>query len=244
MVKLNCDMGEGFGAWSMGADSEIMPFIDMSNIACGFHAGDPQVMDKTVALAVEHSVAIGAHPGYPDLTGFGRKAMHFSENELINIMLYQLGALQGICARHNTQLQYIKPHGALYNTMMCDMTVYRAIVKAAALFDADIDLMIMARPDNQAYIEFAQSAGVTLLFEAFCDRTYTDNGGLQTRTEAGAVHANLDLIAEQAEQLIKHQYVKTVSGKQLSIKADTLCIHGDSPLALASAKHIRELLSI
>ena len=242
MMKLNCDMGESFGAWSMGADKEIMPYIDMTNIACGFHAGDPQIMEQTVALAVKHHVAIGAHPGYPDLLGFGRKAIAFSENEITNLVLYQVGALQAICTRHNTQLSYIKPHGALYNVMMRDMNVFQAIVKAVAYYDANIPLMIMATPANQQYSELAKNFNVELLFEAFCDRAYTDDGDLQPRSQTGAVHTDLALITAQAEQLIKHQQVKTSSGKVLNIKADTLCIHGDSELALASVKQIRQLL--
>jgi UPF0271 protein len=131
-MKLNCDMGESFGAWKMGADAEIMPYVDMSNIACGFHASDPQVMNHTVTFAVHHNVAIGAHPGYPDLAGFGRKEMAFSEEELVNIVLYQVGALQAICRAHHTTVDYVKPHGALYNTMMRDRSVYKALLKAVA----------------------------------------------------------------------------------------------------------------
>ncbi len=241
MIKLNCDMGESFGAWSMGADEAIMPYIDMSNVACGFHAGDPQIMAKTVALAVEHNVTIGAHPGYPDLLGFGRKALNFSESELTHIVLYQVGALQGICSQHNAELAYIKPHGALYNVMMRDITVFSAIVKAAA--SVKLPLMIMATPDNHKHIQLAQSLGVRLFFEAFCDRAYTDDGHLQSRQEKGAVHQTLGLIVEQAQQIIEQQSVQTTSGNNLPIKADSLCIHGDSHLALASVKALRELLS-
>ena len=234
-------MGESFGAWPMGADEAIMPYIDMANIACGFHAGDPQIMDKTVALAVEHNVTIGAHPGYPDLLGFGRKVLSFSESEITNIVLYQVGALQGICTQHKAELAYIKPHGALYNVMMRDITVFSAIVKAAALLK--LPLMIMATPDNHKHIELAQSLGVDLWFEGFCDRAYTEEGHLQSRQEQGSVHQTLELIVEQARQIIEQQTVKTTSGKSLSIKADSLCIHGDSHLALASVKALREVLS-
>ena len=234
-------MGESFGAWPMGADEAIMPYIDMANIACGFHAGDPQIMDKTVALAVEHNVTIGAHPGYPDLLGFGRKVLSFSESEITNIVLYQVGALQGICTQHKAELAYIKPHGALYNVMMRDITVFSAIVKAAAF--VKLPLMIMATPDNHKHIELAQSLGVDLWFEGFCDRAYTENGHLQSRQEQGAVHQTLELIIEQAQQIIEQQTVKTTSGKNLPLKADSLCIHGDSHLALASVKALREVLS-
>lgn len=241
MIKLNCDMGEGFGAWSMGADETIMPFIDMTNIACGFHAGDPQIMDRTVALAVEHNVMIGAHPGYPDLLGFGRKPISFSENEITNIVLYQVGALQGVCSRHRAEVNYIKPHGALYNVMMLDLNVFAAIVKAASTLK--LPLMIMATPDNHKHIELAQSLGVSLLLEAFCDRAYTSEGHLQSRQEEGAVHQSLELIIHQARQIIEQQTVNTTSGKELPLKADSLCIHGDNHLALASVKELKKILS-
>lgn len=241
-MKLNCDMGESFGAWSMGADEAVMPFIDMANIACGFHAGDPQIMDRTVALAVEHNVIVGAHPGYPDLLGFGRKPISLSEQEITNIVLYQVGALQGICSRHRTEVNYIKPHGALYNMMMRNITIFNAIVRAAAL--VNLPLMMMATPSNHKHIELAQSLGVSLLFEAFCDRAYTNEGHLQSRKEQGAVHQTLELIVNQARQIIEQQNVLTNSGERLPLIADALCIHGDSHLALASVKEIRKLLSV
>lgn len=233
-------MGESFGAWQLGADEAIMPYIDMTNIACGFHAGDPQIMDNTIALAVKHDVTIGAHPGYPDLLGFGRKVLQFSESEITNIVLYQVGALQAICLNHAAQVAYIKPHGALYNVMMRDKKVYRAIIKAASLMQ--LPLMIMATPNNDEHAALAQAYHVDLLFEAFCDRAYTEDGYLQSRQEAGAVHQSIELIVEQAKQIIQQQCVKTISGKLLSLKADTLCIHGDSHLALASAKQLSALL--
>lgn len=232
-------MGEGFGV----ADKDIMPYIDMTNIACGFHAGDPHIMDKTVALAAEHNVMIGAHPGYPDLAGFGRRELNFSPDEIINLVLYQVGALRAICARHNTRLSYIKPHGALYNAIMLDVNVYKAILKAISIFDAKTPLMIMFMPNHRQYSDIAQSVGVKLLFEAFCDRMYTDSGHLQSREEVGAIHNSLELICEQAQNIIFNQKVKTNSGKSLSIQADTICIHGDAELALSSVKNIRNLLT-
>jgi len=263
-MKLNCDMGESFGAWKMGADAEIMPYVDMSNIACGFHASDPQVMNHTVTFAVHHNVAIGAHPGYPDLAGFGRKEMAFSEEELVNIVLYQVGALQAICRAHHTTVDYVKPHGALYNTMMRDRSVYKALLKAVAalspalppalsstlspttapsIIAPTIPLMIMATPDHLEYKKMADEYGVTLLLEAFCDRAYTDEGLLQSRKIDGAVYQNIDTIISQAKKLIIERTLTTCTGNSLSINADTLCIHGDGALALESVQRIRELLT-
>jgi len=242
-MKLNCDMGESFGAWSMGQDAEIMCYVDMSNIACGFHAADPNIMSHTVDLAIQQGVAIGAHPGYPDLQGFGRKDMTFSFDDLVNMTLYQVGALQAICAAKNTSVTYVKPHGALYNLMMRDMNVYRALLTAVSQLSVKVPLMIMANADQQTYINAASDAGVDLLFEAFCDRAYTDEGALQSRQITGAVYNNVEAIVAQATQLITKQSVTSFTGKELAMKADTICIHGDGPLALESAKRISDVMS-
>lgn len=242
-MKLNCDMGESFGSWKMGRDAEVMPHVDMANIACGFHASDPQTMQQTVALAVANNVTIGAHPGYPDLLGFGRKEMKFSFDELVNIVLYQVGALQAICAANNTQVSYVKPHGALYNVMMCDLDVFNAMIKAVSLLESDIPLMIMATANHQEYSDIANTANVSLLFEAFCDRAYTDEGSLQPRQMEGAVYHDLDSIVKQATQMIQDNSVTTCSGRTLTIKADTICIHGDGDLALPSVQTIKNVLA-
>lgn len=242
-MKLNCDMGESFGSWKMGMDEQIMPHVDMANIACGFHASDPHTMQQTVALAAANNVTIGAHPGFPDLQGFGRKDMHFSFNELVNIVLYQVGALQALCKANNTQVSYVKPHGALYNMMMRDQDVFKAMVKAVALLESDIPLMIMATAEHQEYSDIAEQENVSLLFEAFCDRAYTDEGRLQPRGIEGAVYHDLDSIVNQATQMIQQGTVTTCTGKTLSIKADTICIHGDGELALPSVETIRGVLA-
>lgn len=241
-MKLNCDMGEGFGAWAMGKDAEIMPYIDMSNIACGFHASDPHIMSHTVKLAVQHNVEIGAHPGYPDLQGFGRKEMQFSFDELVNMTLYQVGALQAICAANNTSVNYVKPHGALYNLMMHDIDVYKAMLTAVSKLTIRVPLMIMATPNDLAYTMLAKKFGVELLMEAFCDRTYTDEGALQQRHIKGAVHNHVERIINQATQLIVNQSVMSCTGEKLIVKADSICIHGDGKLALDSVKLIRKVL--
>lgn len=242
-MKLNCDVGESFGAWSMGNDAELMPYIDMANIACGFHASDPQIMDKTIALALDHDVTVGAHPGYPDLLGFGRKAMAFSPAELINITLYQVGALQALCHARGTVVAYVKPHGALYHSMMRDSVVFQAVLKAVTLLEGDVALMVMATDKHKHYHQLAEQAGVSLWLEAFCDRAYQGDGQLQARSEVGAVFADIETITSQAKGLIAQQQVTASTGETIAVAADTLCIHGDSSLALASAQAIRSLLS-
>lgn len=242
-MKLNCDMGESYGPWKMGSDAEVMPYIDMANIACGFHASDPQIISATVALAASHDVSIGAHPGYPDLLGFGRKEIQFSSSEIINITLYQVGALQAICQAHGVNVDYVKPHGALYNVMMKDVEVYRALVKAVSLLNTDIPLMIMATPNHQKYVDIASEYKVSLLFEAFCDRAYENDGSLQSRQKKGAVFSDIEAIAKQAQLLVVDKKVITTSGKPMDIVADTICIHGDGNLAVASAQKIRDMLS-
>lgn len=242
-MKLNCDMGEGFGPWKMGADELIMPHIDMANIACGFHASDPQIMSHTVALAKKNDVAIGAHPGYPDLHGFGRRDMNFSETELINIVAYQVGALESICNIQDVCVSYVKPHGALYNMMMRDDDIYVAMLKAMKALAKPVPLMIMATNNNGHYRQIADKHNATLLFEAFCDRAYTEQGQLVPRKIEGAVHETIDQIERQSTLLIKDQSVETLAGTRLTVEAETLCIHGDSSLALDSVTRIRKVIN-
>jgi UPF0271 protein len=241
MMKINCDMGESFGAWTKGADAEIMPLIDMANIACGFHASDPHTMYHTIALAMTHQVTIGAHPGYPDLLGFGRNDMDLSSQELINMLLYQVGALQALCHAQATRVAYIKPHGALYHRMMQDEKVFTSIVQSVAMLEGNLALMVMALPDNTMHQRIAKQYQVPLLLEAFCDRAYADDGSLQSRKKEGAVFTDMERIRSQAKQLIQQQSVISVSGKRLPIQANTLCIHGDSDLAVISAQAINAL---
>lgn len=246
-MKLNCDLGESFGQWKMGNDELIMPYIDMANIACGFHASDPSVMAKTVQSAKEYNVSIGAHPAYPDLQGFGRRAMSLSEDEIINIVVYQIGALQSICKAYGTQVDYVKPHGALYNTMMAEQDVREAVLKALAML-ADstskaLPLMVLANGEADQIREQASKYGVPLLFEAFADRAYTDQGSLVPRTQEGAVLGSDDAVHMHVLGLIKDQQVITASGKKMSIIADTICVHGDNAHALELVKSIRQLIN-
>ncbi|MBF3031205.1 5-oxoprolinase subunit PxpA, partial [Pseudomonas aeruginosa] len=177
-LLLNCDIGESFGAWSMGLDAEVMPLIDCANIACGFHAGDPGTMRRTVALAVEHGVRIGAHPGYPDLVGFGRRSLACSAQEVEDLLLYQIGALDGLCRAQGERVRYVKPHGALYQDMMRDPAILAAVLRALAAYDRTLPLMLMSTRDNTAARALGEAHGIELWFEAFADRAYDGAGYL------------------------------------------------------------------
>ncbi|WP_448213216.1 5-oxoprolinase subunit PxpA [Colwellia sp. MEBiC06753] len=235
-LALNCDLGESFGAWSMGNDQAIMPYIDQANIACGFHAGDPLVMQKTVALAVAHKVSIGAHPSYPDLQGFGRRSIQMQSDELIACLHYQLGALSGVCHAQGRQLDYIKPHGALYNDMMKNIELFEVICQAIQSFKQTQTLVIQALPEPQVFLTIAKQYGVSLRFEVFADRNYLDNGLLVPRSEQNAVIHNPELVVERLKQLASTGTLFSVDGKTLSLTADTVCVHSDTPDALALVK--------
>ena len=236
-VDLNCDLGEG-----LATDEQIIPLISSANIACGFHAGDADVMAGTLALAKQHGVAIGAHPSYPDLQGFGRRSMALSHSEIVNCLRYQIAALDGMALSSGLTLSYVKPHGALYNDMMAKPAVFAAVLDAVAGFYKPLKLMILATARQQDFAAQAKAQGVALLFEAFADRRYTDEGTLTPRSQAGAVLHGDDMLA-QVRQLVKHGSVTTVSGKQLALTADTLCVHGDNPAAIAQVQQIRALLA-
>lgn len=241
-MKLNCDLGESYGSWQMGLDADVMPHIDMANIACGFHAGDADVMARTLALAKQHGVTIGAHPSYPDLQGFGRRSMALSHSEIVSCLRYQIAALDGMALSTGLSLTYVKPHGALYNDMMAKPAVFTAVLDAVAGFYKPLKLMILATARQQEFAAQAKVQGVELLFEAFADRRYTDEGTLTPRSQAGAVLHSDDMLA-QVRQLVKHGSVTTASGKQLALQADTLCVHGDNQAAIAQVQQIRALLA-
>lgn len=237
---LNCDVGESFGAWSMGRDQDVMAHIDCANIACGFHAGDPDVMRRTVGYAVANGVRIGAHPGYPDLLGFGRRSLAVSPQEAENLLLYQIGALDGVCRAEGGKVSYVKPHGALYNDMAVNMALLRATMKAVKAYDASLPLLVMATAETQAIRELAREEGVTLWFEVFADRAYDGQGRLVSRREPGAVHDDEDTIVAQAVTLAKGQALVASDGTRLMLPADTLCVHGDNESSVAAVRAIRE----
>ncbi len=241
-MRLNCDLGEGFGLWEMGLDEEVMPHLHMANIACGFHASDPMVMDRTVALARQHGVAVGAHPGYPDLAGFGRRSIDCSPAEVSSIVAYQVGALEAICRRHQVNLEYVKPHGALYNDMMKDDQLLTAIIRAVADFDPGVALVLMASSRNDHYRSLAEPYGIPLWFEFFCDRAYTDSGLLLPRSEQGAVLQDSQQIIERVDKLLQTSTVTTHRGKELAVQTDTICVHGDNQASVKVARELRALI--
>jgi UPF0271 protein len=241
-MKINCDLGESYGAWSMGLDSEVMPFIDQANIACGFHAGDPVVMQKTLTLAKQFNVSVGAHPSYPDLLGFGRRSMRCSAEELSALMHYQIAALDGMAKIEDIVLDYVKPHGALYNDMMSDFEIFNTILIAVHKYPIKLALMIQASNNNDVYQQQADKFGVQLCFEAFADRCYDDDGHLLDRNQAGAVLSKQDMLS-QVKQLANQSIITTNSGKNLNIKANSICVHGDNLPAINAIAEIRAMLT-
>jgi len=240
-IKLNCDMGESFGIYSFGLDKEVMPYIDMANLACGFHASDPVTMHKSVKNAKEQGVEIGCHPAYPDLLGFGRREMSCSQEEIISFVLYQLGALDAICKSYGINVSYLKPHGALYNSMMNDEKIFKAIAKAISKYDNSINLMILSSFKNSHYETLAKKYNISLLYEVFADRAYTDKGFLVPRTEEDAVISDKNKIIERAKLLFEQGSIRTINQKELKLKVDTICLHGDNESALELVKALHQL---
>ncbi|WP_085656176.1 MULTISPECIES: 5-oxoprolinase subunit PxpA [unclassified Pseudomonas] len=241
-LLLNCDIGESFGSWTMGLDAEVMPFIDCANIACGFHAGDPGIMRKTVSLALSHGVKVGAHPAYQDLVGFGRRSMAYSAQELQDILHYQIGALDGICRAQGGRVSYVKPHGAMYNDMMANPAQLRAVIQAVAAYDRALPLMLMATRDNSAAQQLGDEYGVTLWFEAFADRAYDNAGRLVSRQLPGAVHHDPETVVRQALTIARGESLVASDGSDLLLHADTLCVHGDNAASVAAVQRIRQAL--
>ncbi|MCE8031801.1 MAG: LamB/YcsF family protein [Halomonas sp.] len=237
---LNCDMGESFGNYSLGLDSEVMPYVDCANIACGFHASDPHVMRRTVRLAVEHGVRVGAHPAYPDLMGFGRRSMACSPAEVEDLVLYQVGALAGICQAEGTSIRYVKPHGALYNDMARDAELLRAVMRAVRSFDPNLPLMLMATADPEPSRRLAEEMDMAIWFETFADRAYDAKGHLVSRRLPGAVHHDQATIVAQAVSLARGEPLEASDGTLLQLPCDTLCVHGDNPESVAAVRAIRD----
>jgi 5-oxoprolinase (ATP-hydrolysing) subunit A len=240
-MLLNCDLGESYGRWTMGMDAAVMPYIHQANIACGFHAGDPLTMRHTLDLAAEHRVAIGAHPAYPDLVGFGRRSMTLSREEIIANLHYQIAALDGMAHSLGLALAYVKPHGALYHDMMARSEVRAGIIEALVSYHRPLALMLKATVQADEHRAEAAAAGVPLLFEAFADRCYADDGSLLHRSQPGAVHDREGILAQVA-QLQQDSAVTTLGGNIIPLQVDTLCVHGDNPESVRSIKAIRALL--
>ncbi|MEH6824340.1 MAG: 5-oxoprolinase subunit PxpA [Motiliproteus sp.] len=240
-LTLNSDLGESFGAWTIGMDAEVMQYIDQANIACGFHAGDPLVMQQTLALAKANRVTVGAHPGYPDLVGFGRRSLQCQPAEVAALLQYQIAAIDGMAKSQGLEIAYVKPHGALYNDMMADSALRQVIMQAIAAYHRPLALMIQSTPDAATHREEAKQAGIELLLEAFADRCYADDGKLLARAKPGAVHSKEKMLA-QVKQLAEFGTVTTLSGNTLALAVDSLCVHGDNPAAIEAIAEIRALI--
>lgn len=240
-MLLNCDLGESYGSWNMGLDDQLMPFIDQANIACGFHGGDPLTIRNTLALARAHNVSVGAHPAYPDLVGFGRRSMNLAPEELAATLLYQISAMDGMAACETLQLCYVKPHGALYNDMMSSQTVRATILRVLASYHRPLPLMLQATSHSDIHRKEALEYGIELIFEAFADRCYDNDGALLSRSKPGAVHSREKMLA-QVLQLRDSGTVTTVDGIIMELQADTLCVHGDNPEGVSAIEEIRALV--
>ena len=238
-IDLNADLGESFGAWRMGDDAGVMPWISSANVACGFHAGDPAIMQHTVALCLQHGVSIGAHVALPDLQGFGRREMKVVPNEVYAQTLYQLGALHAFVRAADTHLHHVKPHGALYNMAACDRALADAIARAVRDFNPTLILVGLA---GSALIEAGRDAGLQVQREGFCDRRYRADGSLTPRSQAGAVLEDIDSAITQAVSIATRGQAIAGDGASVRIEADTLCVHGDRANAAAFAERLHRAL--
>lgn len=241
-VDINCDMGESFGAYTIGMDEAVIAHISSANIACGFHAGDPMVLNRTVRLAAERGVGVGAHPGYPDLMGFGRRNLTCSPQEVRNYVIYQVGAIKAFCDVHGVALQHVKPHGGLYNMAAENEVLAQAIAEAVAAVDRQLLLVALAGKNAPRVREIAAAAGLRVLFEAFPDRAYTPRGTLVSRSKPGAVIKDPETVAKRALMMAADGVVIAEDGTRLALEADTLCVHGDNPAAVDLAAGIRRTL--
>ncbi len=240
-VDLNSDLGEGFGIYKTGNDEEIMKSVTSVNIACGFHAGDPLVMEKSVSLAMKYDVAIGAHPGLPDLMGFGRREIKITPQEAKAYVIYQVGALMAFTKAHGGTLHHVKPHGALYNMAARDRDLALAI--AEAVRDVDKNLILVGLAGSQI-VKVANEVGIKAANEAFADRAYLPNGELVPRSVKGAVVTDVGEISKRALEMVKSGKTKAIDGSVVEIKVDTICVHSDTPKSLNIVKKLREFFSL
>lgn len=235
-IDLNCDMGESFGAWSMGNDLAILDHVTSANIACGFHAGDPLTMQGVVRAAFDKGVKVGAHPGLPDLVGFGRRSMQITAADAYAIVVYQVGALDGFARALGGRLNHVKAHGALYNMAAKDKVLADAIARAVRDVDPTLVLFALA---GSAMIEAAEKLDLAYASEVFGDRTYQDDGSLSPRSLPDAMIADVDVAAAQVKRMVTQGIVRSRNGKEVAVRADTLCVHGDQPGALSFVKRMR-----
>ncbi len=238
-VDLNADLGESFGAYKCGMDEEVARYISSANIACGFHASDPSVMKRTVCMAKDNHVAIGAHPGYPDLQGFGRRNMAVSPDDLKNMVQYQIGALNAFCRAMNVPLKHVKPHGAMYNMAAKDEKLANAIAEAVMEVNPELILLGLS---GSFLIATADRVGLKTASEVFADRAYQSDGSLVPRSMEGAVICDEEAVVRRSIRMVKEGAVTSIDGKDIPIKADSICLHGDGENAVLFAKMIREEL--
>jgi UPF0271 protein len=242
-IDLNCDMGESFGAYKLGMDAEVIKHITSANIACGWHAGDPMVMSRTVKMAVDNGVGVGSHPGFPDLLGFGRRNMDCTPDEIRNYIIYQIGALSGFCAAHGVKMQHVKPHGNLYLTAVENEGVATAIAEAIVAVDPSLRYVALAGSKGALMTKIGEKVGLKVVYEAFPDRAYTVDGNLVSRRTPGAVISDPHHVAERALKMAKEGKVTAIDGTEIDLHAETLCVHGDNPTAVELVKNIRALLN-
>lgn len=241
-IDLNSDLGESFGVYKLGLDEEVIPHLTSANVACGFHAGDPGVMRKTVAIAKQFGVEVGAHPGFPDLMGFGRRNLDATLEEIQDYVVYQMGALRAFVQAAGLKLQHVKPHGALYNMAVVDLKIWDAIAEAMARVDRKVILVALASSNRSALVEIGKRHGIRFAFEAFPDRAYKSDGSLAPRREKGAVIHDHEVVAQRALKMALEGKTIATDGAEIELKADTLCVHGDNPSAVQMVRKIRERL--
>ncbi|MEM6806060.1 MAG: 5-oxoprolinase subunit PxpA [Bacteroidota bacterium] len=239
-IDINCDMGESFGNFKIGNDEAVFPFITSANIACGFHGGDPVHMEKTIKLALKHGVKIGAHPGYPDLAGFGRRAMQLKPDELRAIIKYQVSAIKGMAESLGGKLAYVKPHGALYNKASNSQAETRAIISGIREISPDLIFMGLA---GSIMEKVAIEEGIAFAAEAFADRRYESNGRLMSRAKEGSVLKDVEIASDQVLSIAKDQKLMAAGEVELEVKAQSICIHGDNPSAVDILKAIDRKLA-
>ncbi|UZN51407.1 LamB/YcsF family protein [Cupriavidus cauae] len=238
-IDLNSDLGESFGAWRMGNDAAMLDIVSSANVACGFHAGDPAGILRTLKAAKARGVAVGAHVSYPDLQGFGRRNMDVASEDLIADVLYQISALAGMAATVGTAVRYVKPHGALYNTIASDERQARDVITAICKFNPELALVALA---GSPLVGWARDAGLRVIAEAFADRAYTPQGTLVSRREPGAVLHDADEIAQRMLRLVREGTVVAIDGSVARVEAQSICVHGDSAGALEMARAVRDAL--
>ena len=242
MIKLNCDLGETERITDDSIELQVMPHIDMANIACGFHAGNSQVMRACIELALANNVAIGAHPSYPDRENFGRQSMDLNRADIGDLVYQQLRTIDAVADACETSLDYVKAHGALYNDMLLSDEVFYGVLQGVAQLDSRLPVMMMATVANKAYQDKAKALGIELIFEAFIDRRYSNSGRLQSRKIEGAVYHKASDMLAQLEQLLEGQVI-SASGKPLAIDASSLCVHGDNAESVALIQQIRQVMA-